>query len=245
MYGFFAQHQRKSTIGKLMRGQHIAVVGATGVAGSELLRVLEKRNFPVASLRPIGSARSTGKSIRFNEKSVPVEQLGEKSFEKMDIVFFCAGGDVSRRYVPLACQADAIAIDKSSAFRMEPHVPLIIPEINADDVRRHRGIIANPNCTTTVMLMALYPLHRIFHVRRVFAARYQAVSGSGTRGVEELTRQTRDAVCGSKYRGKPGSSTSPEAKPDKTIPASVSAQANVYPHPIAFNVLPHIDSFLD
>ena len=232
MYGFFAQHQRKSTIGKLMRGQHIAVVGATGVAGTELLRVLEKRNFPVASLRPIGSARSTGKSIRFNEKSVPVEQLGEKSFEKMDIVFFCAGGDVSRRYVPLACQADAIAIDKSSAFRMEPHVPLIIPEINGDDVRRHRGLIANPNCTTTVMLMALYPLHSIFHVRRVFAASFQAVSGSGTRGIEELARQIKDAARESESRG---------SRP----PATVRQQTTVFPHPIAFNLLPHIDSFLE
>ena len=101
------------------------------------------------------------------------------------------GGDVSRSYVPIACQADAIAIDKSSAFRMDPHVPLVIPEINAEDVRLHRGIIANPNCTTTVMLMALYPLHKIFRVHRVFAATYQAVSGSGSRGVEELTRQTK------------------------------------------------------
>ena len=114
-----------------------------------------------------------------------------RSFEKIDIAFFSAGGDVSRSYVPIACQADAIAIDKSSAFRMDPHVPLVIPEINAEDVKLHRGVIANPNCTTTVMLMALYPLHKIFRVHRVFAATYQAVSGSGTRGVEELTRQTK------------------------------------------------------
>src|SRR6266436_3767955 len=216
----------------LMGDYHIAVVGATGAAGTELLRVLERRNFPVANLRPIGSARSVGKSVRFRDESIPVEKLADRSFEKIDIAFFSAGGDVSRNYVPIACQADAIAIDKSSAFRMEPHVPLVIPEINADDLRRHRGIIANPNCTTTVMLMALYPLHRIFHVRRVFAASYQAVSGSGTRGVEELTRQTRDAVRKTKL---PGSAP----------PATVPAQANVYPHPIAFNVLPHIDSFLE
>ena len=154
----------------LMGNYHIAVVGATGAAGTELLRVLEQRNFPVASLRAIGSARSAGKSVRFRGESVPVEKLDDRCFDKIDIAFFSAGGDVSRNYVPIACQSDAIAIDKSSAFRMEPHVPLVIPEINADDVRRHRGIIANPNCTTTVMLMALYPLHRIFHVRRVFAA---------------------------------------------------------------------------
>ena len=175
----------------LMGGYHIAVVGATGAAGTELLRVLERRSFPVASLRPIGSARSVGKSVQFCGDSVPVEKLDAGSFEKIDIAFFSAGGDVSRSYVPIACQADAIAIDKSSAFRMDPHVPLVIPEINAEDVRLHRGIIANPNCTTTVMLMALYPLHKIFRVHRVFAATYQAVSGSGTRGVEELTRQTK------------------------------------------------------
>src|SRR5438034_4993252 len=185
----------------LMRDYHIAVVGATGAAGTELLRVLERRNFPVASLRAIGSARSVGKSVRFRDESIPVEKLADGSFNKIDIAFFSAGGDVSRNYVPIACQADVIAIDKSSAFRMEPHVPLVIPEINADDLSRHRGVIANPNCTTTVMLMALYPLHRIFHVRRVFAASYQAVSGSGTRGVEELTRQTRDAALESELPG--------------------------------------------
>ena len=174
-----------------MGGYHIAVVGATGAAGTELLRVLERRSFPVASLRPIGSTRSVGKSVQFCGDSIPVEKLDAGSFEKIDIAFFSAGGDVSRKYVPIACQADAIAIDKSSAFRMDPHVPLVIPEINAEDVKLHRGIIANPNCTTTVMLMALYPLHKIFRVHRVFAATYQAVSGSGTRGVEELTRQTK------------------------------------------------------
>src|SRR5918996_640174 len=175
----------------LMEGYHIAVVGATGAAGTELLRVLERRSFPVASLRPIGSARSVGRSVQFCGDSIPVEQLNAGSFEKIDVVFFSAGGEVSRNYVPIACQADAIAIDKSSAFRMDPHVPLVIPEINAGDVRLHRGIIANPNCTTTVMLMALYPLHKIFRVHRIFASTYQAVSGSGTRGVEELTRQTK------------------------------------------------------
>ena len=132
------------------------MVGATGAAGTELLRVLERRNFPVASLRAIGSERSAGKSLRFQGESVPVEKLDEQSFGKIDIAFFCAGSDVSKKYVPVACQADTIAIDKSSAFRAEPDVPLVIPEINADDVRRHRGLIANPNCTTTVMLMALY-----------------------------------------------------------------------------------------
>jgi aspartate-semialdehyde dehydrogenase len=212
-----------------MKGYHIAVVGATGAAGTELLRVLERRNFPVASLRPIGSKRSVGKSVRFREEPIPVQELGDRSFEKIDIAFFSAGGDVSRNYVPMACQSDAIAIDKSSAFRMDPHVPLVIPEINAEDVRQNRGVIANPNCTTTVMLMALYPLHRVFGVHRVFATSFQAVSGSGARGIEELKRQVADAEQDKKLFSGPGS----------------APPATIYPHPIAFNLLPHIDSFLE
>jgi len=148
-----------------------------------------------------------------------VHELAYRSFDKIDIAFFNAGGDVSRKFVPIACQADAIVIDNSSAFRMEPHVPLVVPEINAEDVRLHRGIIANPNCTTAIALMALYPLHRAFEVRRIFAASYQAVSGSGTRAIEELKQQV--------------------AMQDRQSPP------NVYPHPIAFNVLPHVDTFLE
>ena len=202
-----------------MKGYHIAVVGATGAAGTELLRVLERRNFPVASLRLIGSKRSAGKSVRFREEPISVQELDDRSFDKIDIAFFSAGGDVSRNYVPMACQSDAIAIDKSSAFRMDPHVPLVIPEINAEDVRQNRGVIANPNCTTTVMLMALYPLHCVFGVRRVFATSFQAVSGSGARGIEELKRQ----VAGKDLQPSP----------------------ELYRHPIAFNLLPHIDAFLE
>src|SRR5215510_9451291 len=231
-----------------MGGYHIAVVGATGAAGTELLHVLERRNFPVANLRPIGSERSVGKSVQFCGEPVPVQKLDAGSFTKIDIAFFSAGGDVSRNYVPIACQADAIAIDKSSAFRMDPHVPLVVPEINAGDVKLHRGIIANPNCTTTVMLMALYPLHKIFRVHRVFAATYQAVSGSGIRGVEELARQTktwteedcsRRPVGDAKEMGfhQPGSPTfAKAAKAGKPPPATI------FPHPIAFNLLPHVDS---
>jgi aspartate-semialdehyde dehydrogenase len=212
-----------------MKGYHIAVVGATGAAGTELLRVLERRNFAVATLRAIGSARSVGKSVRFREEPIPIEKLGDQSFDKIDIAFFSAGGDVSRNYVPIACQSDAIAIDKSSAFRMDPHVPLVIPEINAEDVRQNRGVIANPNCTTTVMLMALHPLHRAFGVHRVFATSFQAVSGSGTRGIEELERQVAATAQDKESVTTPGSTT----------------PATVYPHPIAFNLLPHIDSFLE
>ena len=226
----------------LMGGYHIAVVGATGAAGTELLRVLERRSFPVASLRAIGSARSVGKSVQFCGDSISVEKLDAGSFERIDIAFFSAGGDVSRNCVPIACQADAIAIDKSSAFRMDPHVPLIVPEINPEDVKLHRGVIANPNCTTTVMLMALYPLHKIFGVHRVFAATYQAVSGSGTRGVEALTRQTRtwaEENCSRRPVGDVIGTRKDQAR------ASHSEAAAVFPHPIAFNLLPHVDSFLE
>ena len=231
-----------------MKGYHVAIVGATGAAGSELLRVLERRNFPVATLRPIGSARSAGKSVQFRGESIPVERLSRGSFDKIDITFFSASGDVSREYVPVACQADAIAIDKSSAFRMDPQVPLVIPEINAEDVRLHRGVIANPNCTTTVMLMALYPLHNIFGVSRVFVASYQAVSGSGTRGVEELRRQTQDwALDQNPCSRRPVTSAKETtvAQPGSTPPATAPTPATVFPHPIAFNLLPHVDSFLE
>jgi aspartate-semialdehyde dehydrogenase len=212
-----------------MKGYHVAIVGATGAVGQELLRVLERRSFPVTSLRPIGSSRSAGKSVSFRDESIPVQELGNESFDKIDIAFFSAAGDLSRKYVPLACQADAIAIDNSSVFRMEEHVPLVIPEINAEDVRRHRGLIANPNCTTAITLMALYPLHRVFGVRRIFAASYQAVSGSGTRAIEELKRQVKSA--GLEGQPRPESST--------------RGTGEVYPHPIAFNLLPHVDSFLE
>jgi aspartate-semialdehyde dehydrogenase len=204
-----------------MKKYHIAVVGATGAVGAELLRVLERRSFPIASLRPIGSARSAGKTIRFHDDLITVEELTERSFDKIDIVFFSAGGENSRKWVPIARQAGAIVIDNSSVFRLEPDVPLVIPEINGEDVRRHHGLIANPNCTTAVALMAIYPLHHAFGVRRVFAASYQAVSGSGARAIEELRHQVELA-----------------AQDRQLTP-------QVYPHPIAFNVLPHVDVFLE
>ena len=208
-----------------MKDYHIAIVGATGAVGAELLRVLERRNFPVASLRGIGSARSAGNSVRFRDESIVIEKLNPEkprgSFDKIDIAFFSAGGDISRKFVPVARRAGAIVIDNSSVFRMEPDVPLVIPEINAEDVQHHRGLIANPNCTTAVALMAIYPLHRIFGVRRVFAASYQAVSGSGARAINELKEQVAAAAQ------------------DRQL------TAQVYPHPIAFNLLPHVDSFLE
>ena len=200
---------------------HIAIAGATGAVGAELLRVLERRNFPVGSIRALASAQSAGKKLSFRNQPVSVEELREDSFDKIDIAFFSAGGERSRRFVPIARDAGAVVIDNSSTFRMDPDVPLVIPEINPQDVKQHRGVIANPNCTTAVALMALYPLHRAFGVRRVFAASYQAVSGSGARAIEELKEQVHaDAE-------------------------NRTASSQVYPHPIAFNVLPHVDIFLE
>ena len=227
-----------------MKDYHIAVVGATGAVGQEILRVLERRNFPVASLHAISSARSAGKSVRFRDESVSVLQLNEHSFEKIDVAFFSAGGEISRKYVPLACQAEAIVIDNSSAFRMDEHVPLVIPEINAEDARRHRGLIANPNCTTAITLMALFPLHRVFGVRRIFAASYQAVSGSGARAIDELTQQTKglaadQEACSRRPVGDVSAASANQWD------ASHSEAATVFPHPIAFNLLPHVDSFLE
>ena len=177
-----------------MKEYHVAIVGATGAVGAELLRVLERRNFSVKKLRPISSARSAGKWISFRGESVAVEQLTDRSFDKIDIVFFSAGGELSRSWVPVARESGAVVIDNSSVFRMNADVPLVIPEINGEDARQHRGVIANPNCTTAIALMAIYPLHRVFGVRRVLAASYQAVSGSGQRAIDELTRQV-EAFC--------------------------------------------------
>lgn len=200
---------------------HIAIAGATGAVGIELLRVLERRNFPVATIRALASGKSAGKKLAFRDESISVEELKEDSFANIDIAFFSAGGERSRKFVPVARDAGAVVIDNSSTFRMDPGVPLVIPEINPQDVKQHRGVIANPNCTTAVALMALYPLHRAFGVRRVFAASYQAVSGSGARAITELKEQVLANVSDRQC--------SPE----------------VYPHPIAFNVLPHVDVFLE
>ena len=200
---------------------HVAIVGATGAVGIELLRVMERRDFPVADLRLLASPRSAGRKLEFRGRQYSVETLGENSFAGIDLAFFSAGAGTTKQFAPLARAAGAVVIDNSSAFRMDPEVPLVIPEINPDDVGAHRGLIANPNCTTAVALMALYPLHRAFGLRRVFASSYQAVSGTGARAIEELKRQIEASTRG-----------------DEAI-------AEVYPHPIAFNVLPHVDSFLE
>ena len=201
--------------------KHIAIVGATGAVGIEMIRVLERRNYPVASLRLLASPRSAGKSLEFRGEEILVEPLTEKSFEGIDIALFSAGGGISKEFAPHAVKAGAIVVDNSSAFRLDSQVPLIVPEINAADAASHSGILANPNCTTAITLMAVYPLHQAFGLKRVIASSYQAVSGTGARAIEELRDQV-EAIAGGR-----------------------SVSKEVYPHQIAFNVLPHVDSFLE
>src|SRR5437667_9860367 len=178
------------------RNPHSAVVGATGAVGIEMIKTLEKRNFPVGKLTLLASARSVGKRLTFRGEEYTVGELTKNSFAGVDIALFSAGASISKQFAPIAARAGCVVIDNSSAFRMDETVPLVVPEINAGDVKKHRGIIANPNCTTAITLMALYPLHQAFKVTRVFASSYQAVSGSGAKAIEELTRQVQEVVQG-------------------------------------------------
>lgn len=202
------------------RNPHVAIVGATGAVGEEMIKTLERRKFPVGKLTLLASARSVGKTMTFRGQPVRLEELTKNSFAGVDIALFSAGGSISREFAPVAVQAGCVVVDNSSAFRMDPAVPLVVPEINAADVRTHHGIIANPNCTTAITLMALYPLHRAFGAKRIFASSYQAVSGTGAKAIEELRRQVQQVVNGEQVT------------------------REVYPHQIAFNVLPQVDSFL-
>ena len=202
------------------RNPHVAVVGATGAVGIEMIKTLEKRNFPVGKLTLLASARSVGKKLKFKGQDVAVTELTKNSFAGIDIALFSAGGGISREFAPVAAAAGCVVVDNSSAYRQDDQVPLVVPEINAADIKWHQGIIANPNCTTAITLMALYPLHQAFGVKRIFASSYQAVSGTGAKAIEELKRQVGEIVAGQ------------------------PVTREVYPHQIAFNVLPHVDAFL-
>jgi aspartate-semialdehyde dehydrogenase len=202
------------------REPHVAVVGATGAVGIEMIKTLEKRNFPVGELTLLASARSLGKKLTFRGRAIAVKELTKDAFAGIELALFSAGGGISRQFAPLAVKAGCVVVDNSSAFRMDDGVPLVIPEINPEDVLWHHGIIANPNCTTAVTLMALYPLHQAFGCKRIFASSYQAVSGTGAKAIAELERQVDQIV-----HGKP-------------------VTRDVYPHQIAFNVLPQVDVFL-
>ena len=198
-----------------MKGYHVALAGATGAVGAEFLKLLEERDFPLASLTLLASARSAGKTIRFKGEELPVKELTADSFEGCDIALFSAGGGRSKEFAPAAVQAGAVVIDNSSAFRMVENVPLVVPEVNPDDALLHQGIIANPNCSTIILLMALTPLHRKWPVKRVVVSTYQAASGAGAQAMRELEEQTADVLAG---------------KP---------AQKDVFPHQIAFNLFSH------
>jgi aspartate-semialdehyde dehydrogenase len=200
-------------------GMVVAVVGVTGAVGQTTLKILEERKFPVRALRAFASARSAGKTVTFKGEAIPVDAVGPDSFKGVELALFSAGSAQSRELAPLAVKAGAIVIDKSNAFRMDPRVPLVVPEINPHTVKGHRGILACPNCTTIVTVMPLKPLHDAGRLRRVVATSYQAVSGAGVNGVEELRSQTLAWARG-----------------EAIVP-------RFFQHQIAFNVIPHVDKF--
>src|ERR1700735_4204918 len=205
----------------MANGQRIAVIGATGAVGQTTLKILEQRKFPGRERRAYASARSAGKTVTFAGDQLKVETLDANSFKGIDIVLFSAGSEQSREFAPIAVKAGAVVIDKSNAFRMDPDVPLVVPEINPDAARRHKGILACPNCTTIVTVMPLKPLHDLGRLRRVVATSFQAVSGAGINGVAELREQT---IAWSKGE---------------------EIKAEFFQHQIAFNLIPHIDKFVE
>lgn len=207
-----------------MSGRAVAVCGATGVVGREMIRVLEDRNFPVRSIKLLASERSRGKILKFRGDNIPVEVLTEDSFRGVEIALFSAGGGTSKRFAPAAAAAGCVVIDNSSAWRMDPEVPLVVPEVNAHDLKWHKGIIANPNCSTIQMVVVLKPLHDAAKIRRVVVSTYQAVSGAGSAAINELKDQTAALIEGREY------------------------PPCIFPHQIAFNVIPQIpqkDAFGD
>jgi aspartate-semialdehyde dehydrogenase len=204
-----------------MSGLKVAIVGATGMVGREFIKVIEQRKFQYASIHLYASDRSMGRRLYVNHEAIEVKETSQNSFERIDIALFSAGAEISKQFSPVAAKAGAVVIDNSAAFRMEPDVPLVVPEINVEDIKKHKGIIANPNCSTIQMVVALYPLHKVNPIKRIVVATYQSVSGTGQAAMEELTTQS------------------------KLILEGHTAVPHVYPHQIAFNLLPEIDVFLD
>lgn len=198
----------------------VAVVGATGAVGNEMIFTLEKRNFPVEQLRLFASERSEGKKLKFRGEDITVEGLKDDSFKGIDIAIFSAGAARSKTWAPIAAESGCVVVDNSSQWRMDPEVPLVVPEVNSFDIEKHKGIIANPNCSTIQMVVVLKPIYDVTRIKRVVVSTYQAVSGSGQKAMDELMEQTKDILSFKEPR------------------------CNVYPHQIAFNLLPHIDAFL-
>jgi aspartate-semialdehyde dehydrogenase len=199
----------------LSQGYRVAILGATGAVGTELLTLLEERSFPLAELKLLASPRSAGKILPFREEALTIEALSETSFDGIDIVLASAGGGISQEWAPKAVQAGAVVIDNSSAFRMDPQVPLVVPEVNAQAAARHQGIIANPNCTTILMSLVVWPLHQVSPVKRLVVATYQSASGAGARAMEEVKHQARAILEGQ------------------------TPKAEAFPYPLAFNLFPH------
>ncbi len=204
-----------------MKGFNIAIVGATGLVGQEFIKVLLERRFPIASIHLYASDRSAGRRLFVGREEIEVKETTHQSFQHIDIALFSAGAEVSKHFSPIAARAGAVVVDNSAAFRMDPEVPLVVPEVNPDDAKQHKGIIANPNCSTIQMVVALYPLHKVNPIKRIIVDTYQSVSGTGSAAIEELSTQTRLILEGK------------------------SVVPHVYPHQIGFNLFPHIDVFLD
>ena len=202
-------------------GFKVAVVGATGAVGNLMVKVLEERAFPVKDLKLLASARSVGKTLGFRGKEIAVEELTENSFEGIELALFSAGGSISKKFAPAAARAGAVVVDNSSAFRMDPKVPLVVPEVNPEAALSHSGIIANPNCSTIQMVVALKPIYDAVGITRIVVTTFQAVSGTGKRAIHELQTQVSDIMNGRQI------------------------VRQVYPHQIAFNCFPHIGAFLD
>jgi aspartate-semialdehyde dehydrogenase len=205
----------------LIRKYRVAIVGATGLVGQEFIKILEQRDFPLSSVHLFASDRSVGKKLFINHREIELKELTPHSFDPVDIALFSAGNEVSQHFVPIAVKRGAVVIDNSGAFAMNDSVPLVVPEVNPEDLEHHRGLIANPNCSTIQMLVALYPLHKANPIKRIVVDTYQSVSGAGSAAVDELNTQTKLVLEGK------------------------SAVPHVYPHQIAFNLLPEIDVFLD
>lgn len=199
----------------LIKSYSVAILGATGAVGTELLELLERRNFPLANLKLLASPRSAGRTLSFQGEDLPVEPVSDHSFDDVDLVLASAGGSTSKTWAPVAVAAGAVVIDNSSAFRLDPQVPLVVPEVNPQALRSHKGIIANPNCTTILMTVVVWPLHKAREVKRIVAATYQSASGAGARAMEEVKNQAQAILQGEQ-------------------PAT-----GIFPYPLAFNLFPH------
>ena len=199
----------------MSKSYRVAILGATGAVGTELLELLESRNFPLAELKLLASPRSAGTTLDFKGESLPVEAVNDQAFNKIDLVLASAGGSTSKTWAPKAVEAGAVVIDNSSAFRMEPDVPLVVPEVNPEAAAHHQGMIANPNCTTILMAVAVWPLYQVQPIQRIVVATYQSASGAGARAMEEVKTQARAILNGE------------------------DAKAELFPYPLAFNLFPH------